>query len=149
MKFPFCKVSLFSALIATSLSIMSVRVAAQSGGGLGIVINSGSTNTCPYKINVQYSGQATYTVCNRTGTGRIHPTLATQFFNDIAAGQPLSQLPFTPCFKSASFGTKTQIQNLGQTSPDVSCSTTDSRVTNLYNDAVAIQQALNCSVSRN
>lgn len=149
MKFHFYKLGLFSALLATPLCISSVKVVAQSGKGLGIIINSGSTNTCPYQINVQSSGQATYTVCKRTGAGRINPTLATQFFNDIAVGQPLSQLPFTACFKSASFGTKTQIQNFGQTSPDVSCSTSDSRVTNLYNDAIAIQQALNFSVSRN
>lgn len=69
--------------------------------------------------------------------------------DDVAASQPLPQLPVTSCFKSASFGTKTQVKNQGQISPDVSCPSSDSRVTNLYEDTVAIQQALNFSTSRN
>ncbi|MCW5315107.1 hypothetical protein GTQ43_15200 [Nostoc sp. KVJ3] len=115
----------------------------------GVIINSGSTNACGFKIRVFPSGKATYTVCNRKGAGEIKVNTATTFFQDISAAKPLSGLPSTSCVKSVSFGTSTQIKYQGQKSPDISCPSNDSRVTNLYNDAKTIQQQLNFSTSKN
>jgi len=63
-----------------------------------------------------------------------------KFFNDISADQPLSKLPYKPCVKSVSFGTSTEVSYQGKKSPDISCSTNDYRVTNLYSDANSIQK---------
>ncbi|MDF5733131.1 MAG: hypothetical protein PUP92_35385 [Rhizonema sp. PD38] len=114
----------------------------------GIILNSGSTNTCPYTISVLQSGQATYTVCNRQGSGRISSKLTTKFFDEILALEPLSKLPHKSCPKSVSFGTRTEVKYKKQTSPDISCPSSNSRVTDLYNDAKAIQQELNFSTSK-
>jgi hypothetical protein len=44
--------------------------------------------------------------------------------------------------KSASFGTRTYVQWHGASSPDLSCSSDDPRVTRLYQDVVAVEQQL-------
>ena len=142
------KISLGSTLVAAVLTVVPLRGIAQTAQSPGIIINSGSTNTCPYTISVEPSGQASYTVCNNPGTGKISKSLATEFFNDISAGEPLSELPDTSCGKSVSFGTTTKVKYKDQTSPDVSCPSSDSRVTNLYNDAQDIQQKLGFSTNR-
>jgi len=107
-----------------------------------------NAQSIPYTISVLPSGQATYTVCDTQGTGEISPSLTTRFFNDISAAEPLSQLPYKSCAKSVSFGTTTKVEYKKQTSPDVSCPSSDSKVTDLYNDAEAIQQELGFSTNR-
>ncbi|MBN4006942.1 hypothetical protein [Nostoc sp. LPT] len=148
--FAFSKISLASVLLATPLCIFSLKILAQTPiiQEPAIIINSGSTNTCKYNISVLPSGKATYTVCNTKGTGEIKLNTATKFFNDISAAKPLSKLPFRSCPKSVSFGTSTQVNYSGQKSPDISCPSNDSKVTNLYNDAKSIQQELNFSTSK-
>ncbi len=142
------QISLGSTLIVALLSVVPLRVVAQTATYPGIIVNSGSTNTCPYTISVLPSGQATYTVCDTQGAGEISPSLTTRFFHDISVAEPLSQLPYTSCGKSVSFGTTTKVEYKKQTSPDVSCPSSDSRVTDLYDDAEAIQQELGFSTNR-
>jgi hypothetical protein len=149
--FNFCKISLASVLLTTPLCLFSLKILAQTPTRreVGVIINSGSTNTCEYRIRVLPSGKATYTVCNKKGAGEIKVNTATQFFYDISAAKPLSKLPYTPCGKSVSFGTSTEVKYQGQKSPDISCPSNDSRVTNLYRDAESIQKELNFSTSKN
>jgi len=128
---PFSKISLGSTLVVALLSVVPLKAVAQTAESPGIIVNSGSTNTCPYTISVLPSGQATYTVCDSQGSGEISSSLTTKFFDDIRAAEPLSELPYMSCGKSVSFGTKTKVDYKKQTSPDVSCPSTDSRVTNL------------------
>ena len=142
------KISLGSTLVVALLSVMPSRIVAQTTENPGVIVNSGSTNTCPYTISVLHSGQATYTVCDTQGSGEISQSLTTRFFHDISAAEPLSQLPDTSCAKSVSFGTTTKVEYKKQTSPDVSCPSSDSKVKNLYDDAEAIQQELGFSTNR-
>ncbi|MFN6483733.1 MULTISPECIES: hypothetical protein [unclassified Nostoc] len=148
--FNFYKISLASVLLATPLCISPLKILAKTPTSQdpGIIINSGSTNTCEYKIQVFPSGKAAYTVCNKKGTGEIKVNTAIKFLNDILAAKPLSKLPDTACVKSASFGTSTEVKYRGQKSPDISCPSNDSRVTNLYLDAESIQKELNFSTSK-
>ncbi len=146
--FSISKISLGSTLVVALFSVLPLRGVAQNAESPDLIINSGSTNTCPYTISVEPSGQASYTVCNNPGTGKISKSLATEFFNDISAAEPLSELPNTSCAKSVSFGTTTKVKYKDQTSPDVSCPSSDSKVTDLYNDAQAIQKKLGFSTNR-
>ncbi|MHC5609600.1 MAG: hypothetical protein ACYTXA_00820 [Nostoc sp.] len=145
------KISIVSVLLATPLCVFPLRILAQTSNAEqpAVILNSGSTNTCNYRIRVLPSGKATYTVCNRKGAGEIKVNTATKFFNDISAAKPLSKLPYKPCGKSVSFGTSTQVRYQGQKSPDVSCPSNDLRVTNLYDDAKNVQQELNFSTAKN
>ncbi|MEH2179626.1 hypothetical protein [Nostoc sp.] len=145
------KISLASVLLATPLYILPLRILAQTPNPKqpAIIINSGSTNTCKYRIRLLPSGKATYTVCDKTGEGQVKLEIATKFFNDILAAKPLSKLSYKPCVKSVSFGTLAQVSYQGQKSQDISCPSNDSRVTNLYNDTKSIQKELNFSTSKN
>ncbi len=145
------KISIVSVLLATPLCVFPLRILAQqlNPEQPAVIFNSGSTNTCKYRIRVLPSGKATYTVCNRKGAGETKVNTATKFFNDISAAKPLSKLPYKPCGKSVSFGTSTQVRYQGQKSPDLSCPSNDLRVTNLYDDAKSIQQELNFSTAKN
>jgi hypothetical protein len=142
------KISLGSTLVVTLLSVVQLTTVAETAKSPGMIINSGSTNTCPYTISVLPSGQATYTVCNTQGKGEISHPLTTKFFDDIKVAQPLSKLPFMPCAKSVSFGTTTKVNYRKQKSPDVSCPSNDAKVTNLFDDARSIQKALGFSTSK-
>ncbi|MFN6529586.1 hypothetical protein [Nostoc sp. ChiSLP03a] len=138
-------------MLATPICISPLIILAQSPNPKQptVIINSGSTNTCKYIINVLPSGKATYTVCNRKGAGEIKVGTATKFFNDILAAKSLSKLPYKPCAKPVSFGTSTEVSYQGQKSQDISCPSNDSRVTNLYDDTKSIQEELNFSTSKN
>ncbi|MEH2070243.1 MAG: hypothetical protein V7K47_19140 [Nostoc sp.] len=145
------KITLASVLFVAPSCIFPLRILAQTPNykPWAVIINSGSTNACGYRIHVLPSGKANYIVCNKRGSGQISVTTATKFFNDISAAKPLSKLPYTSCAKSVSFGTSTEVRYQRQKSPDISCPSNDSRVTNLYNDARSIQQELNFSTSKN
>ena len=83
--FSFGKISLGATLVVALLSVVPLRGVAQNAESPGIIVNSGSTNTCPYTISVEPSGQASYTVCNTQGSGAISQSLADEFFKDIWA----------------------------------------------------------------
>ncbi|MEH2235885.1 MAG: hypothetical protein V7K30_06410 [Nostoc sp.] len=149
--FNFYKISLASVLLATPLCVFSLKILAQTPTPQqpAVIINSGSTNTCKYRIRVLPSGKATYTVCNRKGAGEINVDTTTKFFKDILAAKPLSKLPYKPCAKPVSFSTSTVVKYDGQKSPDISCPNNDFRVTNLNDDAKNIQEQLKFSTSKN
>jgi hypothetical protein len=87
-----------------------------------VIINSGSTNTRPYRIVVLPDRHAFVTI---DGGAASEATLSKEtgetFFKDLAAAMPLSKLAHQPCMKSASFGSTTYIEYKGERSPDLSC----------------------------
>ncbi len=144
------------ALLAATVAVPAI--AAESGQGtingqrclvqtilvpanVAVISNTGSTNTVCYRIYVSQSGQATYVDGDRQGNGIISAALASKFFSDISAAQPLSQLPEKHCLKSVSFGTSTFVRLGGEESPDLSCPG-NAKAEALFNDAEAITQAL-------
>lgn len=105
------------------------------------ILNSGSTNTCGYKIYVATDGRELYHMCYNHGHGRLSVALAKKFLHDIQIAGPLNKLPSRGCIKSVGFGTRTTIQYHGQQSPDISCPT--NHLEELLNaDVVQIAQAL-------
>ena len=155
--FKFYQISLASVFVVTPLCILSLKLLAQTPQHQALslqepafIIDSGSTNTCPFTISVLPLGKVTYTVCNRKGAGEIKVKTAMKFFNDILAGKPLSKLPVSDlCFKSVSFGTSTEVKYQGQKSPDISCPSDNSKVKNLESDVYSIENELNLSTFRN
>ena len=112
------------------------------------IINSGSTNTCSYRIEVQVKGHINYQVCNRSGQQDISPTLAAQFFTDLNVAAPLDELPFIRCQKSISFGSTTVITYAGARSPDLSCPSLNVYVFHLDDDVQTILLSLNLCLSK-
>lgn len=112
------------------------------------IINSGSTNTCPYHIDIQDKGHVTYKVCDRQGHQEIVPAIAAQFFSDLKAAAPLNGLPFIRCQKSVSFGSTTIVSYAGKRSPDLSCPSLNVHVVHLYDDIETIRLALNLCLSK-
>ncbi|MEH2389258.1 MAG: hypothetical protein V7K14_26525 [Nostoc sp.] len=154
--FNFYKISLASVFVATPLCVLSLKVLAQTPQPQALslqepafIIDSGSTNTCPFTISVLPLGKVTYTICNSKGAGGIKVKTAMKFFNDILAAKPLSKLPvYDLCVKSASFGTSIEVKYQGQTSPDISCPGQNSKVINLESDVYSIENELNLSTTR-
>ncbi len=87
------------------------------------IVNSGSTNRPGYRIEVSQSGEADYraTRGGKTSHIQIPKELALKFYADLAAAQPLANLPPQHCAKSASFGTVLTVEAAGQKSPDLNC----------------------------
>ncbi|GCF11699.1 hypothetical protein KDI_52630 [Dictyobacter arantiisoli] len=128
-------------------SISALEALGGRANNAAAILNSGSTNTCPYTIYVYPNNDALYTVCNQSsGEGHLAATLTSKFFHDIATAQPLEALPHQqPCFKATSFGSSTQIEYGVQKSPDISCSV--NRIgEQLENDARMIQWSLHFSL---
>lgn len=113
-----------------------------------IIFDSGSTNMCPYTIDVWLNSTTTYTACHRKGHGTLPPALTMQFFEHIIMALPFSSLPPLHCLKPASFRTTTIVQYARRLTLDISCPSHDSRITNLYTDTTQIQLALDFSLLR-
>jgi hypothetical protein len=113
-----------------------------------IIVESGSTGTCPYTIVVWLNGTAAYTACNRTGTGTISPTLTIQFFEHVILALPFSDLPILHCLKPTSFRTTTIVQYARLFTLDISCPSLDKHIADLFFDTTQIQQVLGFSILR-
>jgi hypothetical protein len=113
--------------IALTLGMAASLTAADSA----VIVNSGSTNTAGFRISVNPSGDAEYTVTpRRSGPKPEEPApvhqhlsdaLAKRLFSDLAAAQPFISLPQPHCAKSASFGTRLTIEFGDSETPDLSC----------------------------
>lgn len=91
-----------------------------------VIVNSGSTNTSGYAIQVSSEGKASVTIQNR-GTASSTPKpftvsteITTRFFSDLAAARKANAVT-VPCMKSASFGTSEHVKWQGWVSPDLTC----------------------------
>jgi FtsP/CotA-like multicopper oxidase with cupredoxin domain len=112
-----------------------------------VIVNSGSTNTYGYTIEVWSDGSATAVLQRRGQSASATPkpfkvpaATVARFFANLAAARKGNALT-VPCMKSASFGTSTHITWQGWTSPDLSCPPKDSLGDALVSDIAAIRQA--------
>ncbi len=113
------------ATLFAALAIGSCMAAAPPD--TAVIVNSGSTNSYGYTIQVSSEGKGTVTLQERGGVAAraakpftVPAAAAAQFFADLAAARK-ANVTSAPCMKSASFGTSTHITWQGWTSPDLSC----------------------------
>jgi hypothetical protein len=117
-----------------------------------VIVNSGSTNTSGYAIQVSSEGKASVTIQNRgTATGTPKPfTVSTEttarFFSDLAAARKANAVT-VPCMKSASFGTSEHVKWQGWVSPDLTCPPKDSVGEALVKVVDEIRQAAGVSTN--
>jgi hypothetical protein len=111
----------FFSLLAACAS-MTPQPATAVPPNAAVIINSGSTNTRPYRIVVSPDGKALVWVEGEPARkATVSAKAAASFFAHLAAAMPLGKIPQTPCMKSASFGSSTCVQYKGQKSPDLTC----------------------------
>jgi hypothetical protein len=111
-------------------------------GDLATIIQSGSTNTRPYKVVIHTDGSATAEIGGRSSAVRLEPARLQQFPPGTVDAKTLlhllteiadvSKIPTRNCAKSVSFGTRTEISYAGKTSGDLQC---------IRNDALSGDQA--------
>jgi len=108
------------ALVAPSVS------AASTPRDGAVIVDSGSTNTSGYRIEIWSDGNATIVLQNRGvahSTAKpfaVAPAVAAQFFANLKAART-ANVNTLPCMKSASFGTTTRVTWHEWTSPDLDC----------------------------
>jgi hypothetical protein len=107
------------------LGCMGETAAAPARDG-AVIVDSGSTNTSGYRIEIWSDGSASIVLQKRGVTQgapkafAVTAGVAAQFFANLKAvrGANVNTLP---CMKSASFGTTTRVSWHGWTSPDLDC----------------------------
>ncbi|CAF1533142.1 unnamed protein product [Didymodactylos carnosus] len=103
------------------------------------IVNSGSTNTAGYNINIERNGQTKYSVFRRFPIGgnpqekttQLEQNLRENLFANIEMVMPLSQYPVKHCMKSASFGYSLRVTYNEQTSPDLACPLSEEKLVNV------------------
>lgn len=112
-----------------------------------VIVDSGSTNTSGYKIDVRSDGTGTLTLQNRLGVAQSEPkafsmssTVVKKFFADLKSARD-GKAASEPCMKSASFGTSTHVSWHDWTSPDLDCPPADPLMKALDRDVSAIRSA--------
>jgi hypothetical protein len=132
------------ATLLAALAIMTFVAAAPRDNA--VIVNSGSTNSMGYSIEVWSDGNASVTMQNRGSSASspkpftVPAATAQRFFADLAAARK-GNAATVPCMKSASFGTSTHIKWQTWVSPDLSCPPKDSLGDALVKDIDAIRQA--------
>jgi len=105
--------------------VLSIAAATARDGA--VIVNSGSTNTLGYRIEVWSDGSATVVLRNRGANAQGAPKnftvaapVTAKFFADLKAVRA-ANVNSLPCMKSASFGTTTRVNWHDWTSPDLDC----------------------------
>jgi len=126
--------------------LAAAAMAANQGSDAATIVNSGSTNTRGYTIEVSRSGTAT--VDARDGhaarQASVEPELANRLFGALDAAKPLDTLASRHCMKSVSFGYSIRISYGGVSSPDLTCAG-DDRSKQLAALAAEVAQAVGVS----
>lgn len=112
------------------------------------IVNSGSTNTAGYTIDVKSEGSAVLTLHGRPGMDvstapkafKIQGALAARFFADLKAVREANVIG-APCMKSASFGSTTRVSWHDWKSPDLECPSQNGALGALIADVGAIRDA--------
>ena len=111
------------------------------------IVNSGSTNSYGYTIQVWSNGKASVTLKGRGGAAASTPksftvssAVVARFFADLAAARK-GDAQSVPCMKSVSFGTTIHVTWQQWVSPDLTCPAKDSLGDALIKDVDAIHQA--------
>ena len=128
-------------------SLAIATLVAASPTDTATIVNSGSTNSYGYSIQVAASGKASATlqakgaaVPNTAKTFTLAPATVARFFEDLAAARK-GNAESIPCMKSVSFGTTVHITWQGWVSPDLSCPPKDALGAALVKDVDEIRQA--------
>ena len=134
-----------AATVVVALAIATGVAAASSDSA--VIVNSGSTNSAGYTIQVSSDGKGSVSVQQANGGAASGPKAFTipaatvaRFFSDLAAARK-SNAATVPCMKSASFGTTEHVKWQGWTSPDLSCPPKGPEGDALVSDVAAIRQA--------
>jgi hypothetical protein len=90
---------------------------------------------------IQPDGGFALTIAGQTSTGMLTAASTSQFYADIDANLPVSNIPIGNCAKSASFGTATSVAYDGSTSGDLSCPNS-APATQIWNDVEALEAQL-------
>jgi len=93
------------------------------------IVNSGSTNTAAYTINIEPNGRVLYhteprrgvTTGGTNGKGNLPSKTIDTLYKQIKKCEPINKLPAQLCAKSVSFGFFLTLTYNGQTTPDLSC----------------------------
>lgn len=136
------------ALLAALASASAMTAASAAPPEKAAIVNSGSTNTAGYRIDVSSDGTGTLTMqahprsdlSTKPKPFRVETALAARFFNDVKAVRGID-VQGKPCMKSASFGTSTHITYNGWTSPDLECPSPNELMNSLMDDVRAIRKA--------
>jgi len=123
------------------LAIFFALVSSNNENDIVRIINSGSTNTAGYVIEVQRTGHVTWTVTRRRPILATTPSSTTTqnalqlssletnaIFQAVQQALPFTQYAPIHCIKSVSFGTTLHVSYNGQESPDLSCPLKDQRL---------------------
>ncbi len=138
------KAAIALAVIAGLIAVGATARATRDGA---VIVDSGSTNSMGYRIDVWSDGSAQSVLHSRGSAAHgspkafsLSPSLATRFFADLKAARDGNALG-TPCMKSASFGTSTHVTWHGWISPDLDCPAGNSLTAALVSDVNAIRSA--------
>jgi hypothetical protein len=95
--------------------------------GQADIVNSGSTNTRGYAVQVGRSGSALVDAQDGKGprSASLPPDLVNRFFAALDAAEPFAALPLARCMKSASFGYSVRVRYNGASTPDLTCAVGD------------------------
>jgi hypothetical protein len=127
------------------LALIFTFVSSNNDNDIVRIINSGSTNTAGYVIELQRNGLVQWTVAPRfrptlspvssstTAQNQIRlPTLrANNIFQAVEEASPFDQYEPVFCGKSVSFGTTLHVTYNGQQTPDLNCPMKDQRLVDL------------------
>lgn len=104
--------------------------------------NSGSTNGAPWTIVVRSNATGTTSINDAAPQAfRLSASLAAAFFRDLVTARAAGSTVGGTCRKSASFGSRTNVDWHGWTSPDVSCPSRLAALIALTADVTRIQAA--------
>jgi hypothetical protein len=122
-------------LVLLGISVWTVTApsaqAAERGGVLATILQSGSTNARGYKVTIYKDGSAMAEIgaaatalhsepaqIQQFGTGTVQTGKLQALLTQIG---DVSAIPTGHCMKSVSFGTRTEISYQGKTSGDLQC----------------------------
>ena len=110
--------------VAAAIVVVAAGVSARALDG-GTIVNSGSTNSAAFQLDVRSDGSTTFTVQGRAPETRaIPPKSAALFLGNLRSALPLTPTKAEGCMKSASFGSSTFVIYHGHRSGDISCGQT-------------------------
>lgn len=127
------------------LAFVVVSASSSNETDLIRIVNSGSTNTAAYTIELQRNGLVQWMITPRfqpvlssstssPNRSRIPTVRAKNIFQEIEQAFPFTQYEPVFCIKSISFGTTLSVVYNGQQSPDFNCPMKDQRLVNLSKD---------------
>jgi hypothetical protein len=86
-----------------------------------VIVNSGSTNTLGYRLDVHSDATVDVTQAGETVRKSVTRAQLADLMDAVKAAGPLGALPSGRCMRSASFGSFTRVTYAGETSSDIGC----------------------------